>query len=123
MVVMLAKGEYLETRAYFFQVFQKKQDASVDFLETLYKADSKRLEFMGKKEKVLLASDLLETLDLLNRKRPDPFWLYRSGQIALVAENSDKAADFFRMAYSAAPAGVHYKAAAKTYFLRLEAGK
>lgn len=71
----------------------------------------------------MLANDLLETLGLLNLKRPDPFWLYRSGQIALIAGNSNEAADFFLKAYDAAPTDAHYKGAAKTNYLRLEAGK
>ncbi len=123
MGTLLAKGSYLEARTYFFQLFKKKQDAPVDFLEILYVADGKRLESVKKEGKPQLADDLLETLGLLYLKKPDPFWLYRSGQIALVAGKSVEAADFFRRAYAAAPMDAHYKAAAKTYFLRLEDGK
>ena len=123
MGTMLARGNYNEARTYFFQLFKNKQDAPVDFLELLYLGDAKRLESIANVEKVLLAHDLLETLGLLNLKKPDPFWLYRSGQIALVAGNNNEAADFFRRAYSAAPMDAHYKAAAKTYLLRLETGK
>jgi tetratricopeptide (TPR) repeat protein len=123
MGTMLAKGEYLEARNYFFQIFKKKEDAPADFLELLYKADSKRLETLDNGKKLLLAFNLLETLDLLNGKKPDPFWLYRSGQISLVAGNSSEAVEFFHRAYTAAPMDSHYKAAAKTYYLRLEARK
>jgi hypothetical protein len=123
MGAMLAKGEYLEARNLFLQKFKEKQTAPVVFLELLYAADGKRLESLENEEKDLLAHDLLETLGLLNLKKPDPFWLYRSGQIALVTGNSKEAADFFRRAYAAAPENAHYKAAAKTFFLRLEAGK
>jgi tetratricopeptide (TPR) repeat protein len=123
MGIMLSKGEFLEARNFFFQTFKKKQDAPADFLELLYRADSKRLEILGKKEKYLLAPDLLETLGLLNLQKPDPFWLYQSGKMELVIGNSKGAADFFRRAYVGAPADAHYKAAAKTYFMRLEAGK
>lgn len=119
----LAKGEYLEVRSYFFQLFKKKQDASVEFLELLYTADGKRLDSLASGGKVPLAIDLLETLDLLNQKKPDPFWFYRSGQVALVAGNRNDAAGFFRRAYVEAAADTHYKAAAKVYYLRLEAGK
>jgi hypothetical protein len=119
----LAKGEYLEARVYFFQIFKKKQDAPAEFLEMLSTADGKRLESLEKEEKVLLVRDLLETLEILNLKKPDPFWLYRSGQISLVAGNSVEAANFFRKAYNAAPLDAHYKVAAKTYFLRLESSK
>ncbi|MDD2542216.1 MAG: hypothetical protein PHH28_14410, partial [Desulfuromonadaceae bacterium] len=123
MGTMLAKGNYLEARTYFFQLFKKKQAAPVDFLEILYIADGKRLESIKKERKVQLANDLLETLGLLYLKKPDPFWLYRSGQIALVAGKGVEAADFFRSAYIAAPMDAHYKAAAKTYYQKLEFGK
>lgn len=119
----LAKGELLEARIYFFELFKEKRTAPADFLDILYKADSKRLESIEQDKKVPLAQDLLETLSLLNQKRPDPFLFYQSGKIALVAGKTKDAADFFRMAYSAAPVDAHYKAAAKTYFLRLEAEK
>lgn len=119
----LAKGEFLEARVYFFQLFKKKQDAPADFLELLYTADGKRLNALEEVEKVSLALDLLETIDVLNQKKPDPFWLYRSGQIALVAGNSFAAADYFRKAYFSAPPDAHYKAAAKTYFMKLDAVK
>lgn len=115
-----AKGEYLEARTYFFQIFKNKQDAPADFLELLYKADGKRLELLGKKEKYLLAIDLLETLDLLNQKKPDPFWLYRSGQISLKVGDDVRAADFFRRSYSVAPVDAHYRSAARTYLQKLE---
>jgi hypothetical protein len=39
-----------------------------------------------------LAEDLIETLEILNFKKPDPFWLYRSGQITLNRGNNDEAA-------------------------------
>lgn len=123
MGTILAKGKYLEARIYFFQLFKKKQDAPVEFIEMLCKADSKRLETVYGEGKVLLARDLIETLEILYQKRANPFLFYQSGKMALIAGNSDEAADFFRRAYVAAPVDAHYKAAAKTYYLRLEAGK
>ena len=123
MGTMLAKGELIEARAYFFQLFIKKLDAPTNFIELLYKADNKRLETIENKGKVLLVNDLIETLEILYLKNQDPFWLYRSGQISLVTGNTNKAADFFRRAYLSAPVDSHYKDAAKTYYLRLEAGK
>jgi tetratricopeptide (TPR) repeat protein len=123
MGVMLAKGQYLEARTYFFHLFKIKQDAPADFLELLYKADSKRLEFLDQKEKLLQVNELLETLDLLYVKSTDPFWLYRSGQMSLFIGDNVRASDFFRRSYCAASVDAHYKAAAKTNYLRLEAGK
>ncbi|MDD2851687.1 MAG: glycosyltransferase family 39 protein [Desulfuromonadaceae bacterium] len=123
MTTKLVKGDLLEARSYFFEVFPKKMDASADFLELLYKADGKRIGNLIDKDKVLLANDLLETLKLLNQKKPDPFWLYRSGQISLIIGDAAKSADFFRRAYTAAPVDAHYKGAAKTYLLRLESSR
>lgn len=123
MSTMIAQGRLVAARDYFFQLFGNKKEANVAFLELLYTADNKRLESLEKNEKVLLAHDLIETLVALYQKINDPFWLYRSGQIALEIGNDNEAADFFRAAYSAAPPDAHYKGAAKTYFLRLEAKK
>jgi tetratricopeptide (TPR) repeat protein len=119
----IAKGEMLEARGYFFKVFTEKQDASADFLELLYKADGARIVNLTGQDKALLAEDLLETLGLLYLKKPDPFWLYRSGQFAMNTGDKNRAADFFHRAHNAAPMDAHYKASAKTYYLRLESGK
>jgi hypothetical protein len=123
MATMIGKGDFVAARDYFFQLFGEKNAAPGEFLELLYNADIIRLESLDKAEKSLLAHDLLETLGLLYLKKPDPFWLYQSGKMALVIGNSNGAADFFRRAYVAAPVDAHYKAAAKTYFMRLETGK
>lgn len=123
MGTMLAKGEYLGARTYFFKLFKEKRAASVDFIKLLYAADNKRFESIEKEGQIQLAFDLLETLELLQLKNPDPFWLYRSGQLSLIIGNTNQAAYFFRSAYAAAPLDAHYKTAAKTYLLRLESGK
>lgn len=123
MATMVAEGSLVGARDYFFRLFGDKNAASVEFLELLYAVDTKRLDTLEKDEKVVLAYDLLKTLALLYQKKPDPFWLYRSGQISLITENTNEAAYFFRKAYSAAPSDAHYRGAAKTYFLRLEKNK
>ena len=123
MATMVAKGDFVAAREYFFQLFGEKIVAPAEFLELLYIADNKRLESIEKEGKVILACDLLETLGLLYLQKQDPFWLYQSGKMALVIGNSNEAADFFRRAYVTAPVDAHYKAAAKTYFMRLETGK
>lgn len=117
--VEVAKGNYLGARAYFFTLFGRKNDAPAQFLEILYKADTRRLATLSGSSKVDLALDLLETLDLLNQKRYDPFWLYRSGQLSLIVADRTAAADFFRRAYLAAPADAHYREAARVYLKKL----
>lgn len=108
---MIAQGEYGAARSYFFQLHESKNMASVDFLELLQKSDGKRLETASAKDKPGLAADLLETFSLLYEKTKDPFWLYRSGQIA-VSIRSTEAADFFKRAYSEAPLDASYRLAA-----------
>jgi len=119
----ILKGELLEARSYFFEVFPKKEYASADFLELLLKADNRRISSLTGTEKTILAEDLLETLELLYQKRPDPFWLYQSGQCALHAGDTSRAAVFFKQAYMTAPPDAHFRGAAKTLFLRLESSR
>jgi len=120
MGILIAKGEYSKARTCFFQIFSRKQSAPAYFLELLYKADGKRIHHLTAGDKMLLAEDLLETLDLLQQKQPDPFWLYQSGKYALLAEDKAKAVCFFRQAYTTAPPDAHYRGAALTYLHKLE---
>lgn len=121
MLTRLAQGDYAGARSFFFLLFARKQDAPADFLELLYKTDSKRLTKLVGVQRQNLAQDLLETLDLLHQKRPDPFWHYRSGQLALAVGERGKAAKLFMFAYTTAPDDAHYKGAAKTYLKKLGA--
>lgn len=123
MGTMIAKGKYAEARTFFFQLFKRKQDAPVDLLVLLCNADSIRLDSLDRTEKVSLAHDLLETIGIIYQRQPDPFWLYRSGQISLLIGDDARTADFFRRAYSAAPVDAHYRGAAKMYYQRLERAK
>lgn len=120
MGTMLAKGEYLEAKKYFYQLFKEKRAAPADFLELIYLAESKQINSLSGNAKALLAADLLETLDLLNQKSYDPFWLYRSGQISLVIGDKVKAVDFFQRSYASASADAHYREAALIYLRKLE---
>src|SRR6185369_17412285 len=115
--------KYAEARTFFFQLFKRKQDAPVDLLVLLCNADSIRLDSLDRTEKVSLAHDLLETIGIIYQRQPDPFWLYRSGQISLLIGDDARTADFFRRAYSAAPVDAHYRGAAKMYYQRLERAK
>ncbi|OGU15518.1 MAG: hypothetical protein A2076_12675 [Geobacteraceae bacterium GWC2_53_11] len=123
MGTMIAKGDYLEARTYFFRIFKKKEDAPTDFLELLYQADSNRLAHSVKENNLLLARDLLVTLELLYMRNSDPFWLYRSGQILLIIGNPVGAVDFFRRSYSAAPSDAYYLTATQKYLKKLECTK
>lgn len=120
LAVQYAKGNYPEVREQFFRLFKEKKDAPADFLELLYRADNRMLPLFAGKERMLLAGDLLETLELLDRKRPDPFWWYQSGQLLLGMGDRGRAADFFRRAHAAAPADAHYRNAAEIWLRRLK---
>ncbi|WP_459815235.1 hypothetical protein [Geotalea toluenoxydans] len=109
---MIAKGEYGAARSYFFQLHESKNMASMDFLDLLQKSDGKRLETASAQDKPALARDLLETFGLLYAKTKDPFWLYRSGQIAVSIRSPAEASDFFKKAYSEAPVDACYRLAA-----------
>lgn len=119
MGVQHARGDYSGVRQAFFYLFEDKKQAPSDFLDLLQKADSARMHTLTGKSKNALGNDLLETLDLLNLKRYDPFWLYRSGQIALNVGDERRAADFFLRSYLAAPADAHYRGAAGIYLEKL----
>lgn len=123
MNTFVVKGRYCDARAYFFDLFKEKNFAPVDFLELLYLSDSKWLESIENDRKIALAQDILETLRLLYQKNQDPFWLYQSGKMALVVGDSSMASEFFHKAYSTAPTNSHYKGAARTYYMRLDAVK
>lgn len=112
------KGNYSAVRDQFFQIFKEKREAPADFLDLLHKADTRRMATLSGEDKVLLAKDLLETLDLLNQKRYDPFWLYRSGQLSLIIGDDAKAVEFFSRSYRAAPVDAHYRRAAEIYLLK-----
>lgn len=123
MGTMLAKGEFLEVRTYFYRLFNKKEAAPADFLELLYQADSKRLLQLEKNDKMFLAHDLIDTLGLLYKRNSDPYWLYRSGQMSLIMGDNLGAEEYFRQSYLLAPLDSHYRLAAQTYFHRLEQAK
>ncbi len=120
MIVQHAKGNYIGVRNNFFQLFKDKNEAPADFLELLYKADGQRMNLLYGTDKILLAEDLLDTLNMLNIKRYDPFWLYRSGQISLIIGDETKAANFFRRSYIDAPADAHYRGAIVTYLQKMK---
>lgn len=119
MGTMIARGENNEAISFFYQLFKEKKAAPADFLELLYKAGNNKMNELSGNAKVLMAVDLLETLDLLNQKRNDPFWLYRSGQMSLVIGDKVKATDFFSRSYIAAPPDAHYRGAAGIYLRKL----
>ncbi len=120
MGVMLAQGKLMEAHTFFYQTFKQKRDATTDFLELLLKADTKHLELLTGDEKTYLVHDMLETLQLLHNKKPDPFWLYRSGQLLLTIGDQSQAADYFHQSLISAPADAHYRGAASIYLQKLE---
>jgi hypothetical protein len=123
MGAMIAKGDNVGARKYFYQLFNNKLDAPTDFLTLLHQADDRRIAYLNENDKHLLAYDLLDTLELLYKRTSDPFWLYRSGQISLVTGNKAGAAKYFSRAYSDAPIDAYYRNAAHMYLKKLESYK
>ena len=123
MGVTFSKEDYNGVRRQFFKLFKDKKEAGPEFLELLERADGRRLPTLSGKDKVALTRDILETLDLLNQKRYDPFLLYRSGQLTLDIGDKAKAYDYFNQAYRAAPADAHYLKPAELYLRKLGSSK
>lgn len=120
MRTMVAKGEHVAAREYFLTLFRSKQDATPVFLESLQKADSRRLPALPPAEKGDLSRDLIDTLDVLYRKTKEPFWLYRSGLVAREIGSYGEALEFFRQAYAEAPPDASYRPAAGKQIAKLE---
>jgi tetratricopeptide (TPR) repeat protein len=120
MGVQYAKENYLGVREQFYQLFKEKKEAPAEFLELLYKADSKRMNMLSGQSKVVLTEDIVETLELLNEKRYDPFWLFQCGKLEQLIGDKIKAKNFFVQSYAAAPVDAHYRGAAAMYLRKLE---
>ncbi|GFO64377.1 glycosyltransferase family 39 protein [Geomonas paludis] len=119
MSVAFTQEDYLGVRRQFFRLFKEKKEAGAEFLELLQRADGRRLPALHGAVKVALARDILETLDLLNQKRYDPYWLYRSGQLSLEIGDKARALDYFNRAYRAAPPDAHYVKSTELYLRKL----
>lgn len=119
LAVAFAEEDYLKVRTLFFKTYSDKGAADADSLELLHRADSRRLPTVSGSDRVDLTRDILETLDLLDKKRYDPFWFYRSGQLMLSIGEKEKAAEFFSRAHRLAPADAHYRKPAELYLRNL----
>jgi len=123
MIVLLAEKKYIGVRDSFFLLFRNKDEAPAEFLEILFKADSRRLYDLSGPARLQLAEDVIETLSILERKKSDPFWLYQSGRMAMELGDYQKAQDFFMKAYSKAPVDAHYREAVLIFMEKLGAAR
>ena len=81
-------------------------------LKMLAHIDVKRLDGVENEEKKEIIAELFTIHGLLYRKSRDPFFLYRSGQLALSLGDKKKAQELFAKAYKHAKSSAHYKVAA-----------
>lgn len=123
MALKYQKNDYAGCRKYFFQLFSDKHKAPDIFLELLYKSDTKRLHTLSGVEKIILAKDIFETLTILNEKKSDPFWLYKSGQMLLIVGDKSMAAEYFKRSYQQAPLDAYYRKAAEIHLNQLETNR
>lgn len=120
MRTLAARGEYAGAREYFLRNFPSKASAPVVFLETLQRADGKRLPTLPREERAWLSQDLLETFAILYQKTGEPFWLYRGALVAREQKSYAQALELFRKAYAEAPVDATYRLAAGKQIAGLE---
>lgn len=90
-----------ETRRILLSKITSKAEADIELLIKLSRVDELLLNKTDSlEERKKLASDIYETNENLFLRTREPFYLYRSGQIALLVEDKQKAASYFRKAYS-----------------------
>ncbi len=124
MAVRLQEGDYQGAREYFYRIFQHKEEADLDFLHILNKADeglaSRAVDITARND---IYRDMIDTYDVLYRKTHDPFNLYQCGMLASRRGDNGKSLAYMRKAVREAPEDTHYTAAAKKWLLKLEAEK
>jgi len=93
--------------------FINKKSADYEVLKMLGRVDEQRLTLADDKQKMkIIALELIDTYTHIYDKTREPFTLYRMGQLELLVDNHQKAADYFQKAYSNAPPDAHFRAAA-----------
>jgi len=90
-----------------------KKSADYEILKMLSMVDEQRLTLADDKQKMkIIAFELIDTYTHIYDKTREPFTLFRMGQLELLADNHQKAADYFQKAYSNAPLDAPFRVAA-----------
>ncbi len=116
----LGQGRPEEARKILIASIQNKRTANPEALKMLARIDEQRLfEARSRSEQIAIAQKIIDTHDHIYSKTHDPFCLYRAGQLLLFAGERQRAGEYFRCAYEAAPDGAYFKAPAKKLAERL----
>jgi len=108
----LINGDLEEGRDVLLTRYPDKQKMGTQALKMLAYIDVKRLNDVEDKERKEIITELFTIHGLLYRKSKDPFFLYRSGQLALSLGYKKRAQSLFSKAYEYADDSAHYKIAA-----------
>jgi tetratricopeptide (TPR) repeat protein len=112
-----------EARQLLITSFSDKEHAHPEVLKMIADVDEKRL-FVGRyndeEERRKIIHELIDTYSVVYKMQNNPFFLYRSGQLALSVGLWVEARAAFARAYEEAPAEAYYKKAAGKLALKLE---
>lgn len=106
--------EVEEVRRILLEEIGIKADGDVELLKLMNKYDETMLQetvLLEKRKKIV--ADIIETNKSLYLKTKEPFFLYRSGQLALQIGNNQNAANYFRTAWEKAPVDAYYREPAR----------
>jgi len=109
-----------EARAVLLRYVKDKQSADVELLKLLNRYDESRLSrAVDNQARRIVAKEIVDTnLHLFSMTR-EPQCLYRNGQLALLAGDDAKAAEYFRKAAELAPVGAYYRDSALKLAIKL----
>lgn len=111
-----------EARKILLSEFASKAVADIELLAQMSRIEESLLgKSLALNDRKVLAADLIETFENLFLKTGDPFYLYRSGQVAMSVDDKQKAALFFRKAYSDVRLKEYYREPARRLVEKLEA--
>jgi hypothetical protein len=97
-----------------------RKSANVEVLRMLSKLDEGRLATERDFAKqCMIAQEIIETNNVVYDKMPDPFLLYRNGQLSLFVKDNTAASGYFRRAADTASEGTYFKAPAERLAAKL----
>lgn len=111
-----------EARHIILSEIGSKQAADVNLLKVIGQSEEGMLRNAASFDMKKIAADLIETNECLYQKTNDPFYLYKSGQTALLVDDKQKAAQLFYKAYQKSGTQAYYREPARVLAEKL-AGK
>jgi hypothetical protein len=103
-----------EARQILLSEIGNKSNADIELLKQMNRYNEGILQdtvLLETKRKIV--ADIIETNEILYRKTEEPYYLYRSGQLALSIGNKQKAASFFRKSFAKASPNAYYREPAR----------